>query len=123
MTMSSLQYMIYHYRLPRKLWEGNVFSHVCLSFCLRGGSHVTITHDALDLTVQEPLHSWPHSLLVTSGGQDWRSDEGQRKWAGHILLECFLVIWNICFTAKNSSGSIRPILWRPTQQNKTQNKA
>ena len=31
-----------------KLWEGNAFSCVCLS-------HVTITHDALDLTVQVPL--------------------------------------------------------------------
>ena len=37
-----------------KLLEGNVFSRVCLSFCSRGsgGPHVTIIHDALDLTIQ-----------------------------------------------------------------------
>ena len=34
-----------------KLWEGNVFSRLSV----RGGSnHVTITHDALDITVQGP---------------------------------------------------------------------
>ena len=37
-----------------KLGEGNVFSHVCPSFCLHWGPYVTITHDALDLTVQPP---------------------------------------------------------------------
>ena len=36
--------------LPTKLWEGNFFSHVCLS--VHRVPHVTITHDALDLTVQ-----------------------------------------------------------------------
>ena len=41
------------YRLPTKLWEGNVFSRVCPSFCPRGVSYVNITHDALDLTVQD----------------------------------------------------------------------
>ena len=36
-----------------KLRDGNVFTGVCLSIHgERGGSHVTITHDALDLTVQ-----------------------------------------------------------------------
>ena len=39
-----------------KLQEGNVFSPICLSFCpLEEGSHVAITHDALDLTVQVHL--------------------------------------------------------------------
>ena len=33
-----------------QLWEGNVFSRVCLSF--HRGSHMTINHDALDLTIQ-----------------------------------------------------------------------
>ena len=38
-----------------KLQEGNIFSRVCLSVILSGKvSHVTITHDALDLTVQDP---------------------------------------------------------------------
>ena len=55
------------------------------------GAHVTITHDALDLTVQgppapalalpslgppctdtPPQRLASHPLLVTSGGQDWR---------------------------------------------------
>ena len=40
-----------YYRPPMKLREGNVFSHVCQSTG-GGGSHVTIIHDALDLTVQ-----------------------------------------------------------------------
>ena len=40
-----------------KFWEGNVFSLVCLS--VHRGSHVTITHDALDLTIQRsPLSSF-----------------------------------------------------------------
>ena len=38
-----------------KLWEGNVFTGVSLSFCSREeGSHVTITQDALDLTEHPP---------------------------------------------------------------------
>ena len=69
---------MYFYRPPSKLREGNVFSRVCLSIH-RGGSLATITHDALDLTVQGPS---PESLcispfkqapqLVISGGQDPR---------------------------------------------------
>ena len=38
-----------NYRRPTKLQEGNVFIRVCL---FTGQSHVTITHDALDFTVQ-----------------------------------------------------------------------
>ena len=37
------------YRPPAKLGEGNVFTGVC--FFKRGGLHVTITHDAMDLTI------------------------------------------------------------------------
>ena len=37
------------YRLPTKYREGNVFARVYLST----GGHVTITHDALDLTIQD----------------------------------------------------------------------
>ena len=39
-----------------KLWDGNVFSRVCLSVFLStvGGSHVTITYDSLDLAIQGP---------------------------------------------------------------------
>ena len=81
------------YRPPKELSEGNVFSHVCLSVCLsHKESHVAITHDALDLTVQpspalapallfqtwdpqprpHPSYIGPHPLLVTSGGHHWR---------------------------------------------------
>ena len=44
----------YHYRPPTKLLEGNVFSRVCLVILFIGGEgpHVTIIHDALDITVQ-----------------------------------------------------------------------
>ena len=61
---------------------------VCQSVHPQGwGSHVTITHDALDFTVQSshehdpgpgspsvqgPSNTPPHHLLVTSGGQDRR---------------------------------------------------
>ena len=45
-----------YYRPPKKLWEGNVLTGVCLSLCSgEGGPHAIITHDALDRTVQGPL--------------------------------------------------------------------
>ena len=79
----------FHYRQPTELRKGNLFSHVFLSFCLLVRSLVTITHDALDLTVQGPpsspsfpqtsdlgppqLHPpAPATLLLTSGGHHWR---------------------------------------------------
>ena len=43
-----------YYRPPMKLREGNVLSRVSLS--VHGGPHVTLTHDALNLTIQGP--SW-----------------------------------------------------------------
>ena len=55
----------------KKLWKGNVFSPVCQS-------HVTITHNALDLTIQgSPLVPGPgppsypesHSAKVFIGDQ------------------------------------------------------
>ena len=54
---------------------------VCHSVLGEVGPHVTITRDALDLTVQHPPppdmghgdpHPWPYSLLVTSDGHRWR---------------------------------------------------
>ena len=48
---------LHFYCPPTKFREGNVFSRVVLSVCVftgEGGSHVTITHDALDLTLQIP---------------------------------------------------------------------
>ena len=76
-----------------RLREGNVFSCVC---CSQGVPHITITNDALDLTVQRapgstprdgtsltlapPGHqTWdppaPAPLLVTSSGHHWRPDQ------------------------------------------------
>ena len=42
-----------YYHLTIKLWEGNVFSRVCLS--TGGRSHIAITNDALYLTIHGPL--------------------------------------------------------------------
>ena len=79
-----------YYRPPRKLREANVLSRVCLSVYLSTGGGVpcvTITHDALNLSIQRPLaalvspsvhrHPQPRPCtegpqLVTSAGQDWR---------------------------------------------------
>ena len=44
-----LQQGLLYYLLPTKLHEGNVFSHVCL---VTEVSNVTITHDALHLTLR-----------------------------------------------------------------------
>ena len=58
-----------------KVMEGNVFSHVCLSVSqsFHGGcSHMTITHDALDLTGQGPpppvTQTWDLTAQDTSVG-------------------------------------------------------
>ena len=52
-----LDWLFCYYCLPTKLREGNVFSRVCPSVILSNkGSHVTITRDALDLTVQGQSH-------------------------------------------------------------------
>ena len=76
------------YHPQTKLWEANVS---VVSVCPQG-SHVTITHDALEFTVQaqsipltwdspapvrpppEMTHWGPPSptLLLTSDGQDWK---------------------------------------------------
>ena len=60
-----------------------MYSYVSVSqsVCPQGDSHVTITQDAMDLTVHGPHTSdmeppwpwpWPCPLLVTSGGHHWR---------------------------------------------------
>ena len=65
-----------HYCPTTMLREGNVFTGVCVSVCPHGGPRVTITHDALDLTVQalSCRHGTPHPypLPVTSGGRHWK---------------------------------------------------
>ena len=66
------------YRPSTKLWEANIFSRVCLSVSLSTGggvpSHVTITHDALDLTKYTP-----------------NPDPAPPQPQG--MLECFLVLF------------------------------
>ena len=83
-----------YYRPPTEFREGNVFSCVCLSFCLSTmGPNVTITYDALYLTVQAPGHEtwdpWPCPLILTSGGQHcwpfqacWLEDPTPRATSG-----------------------------------------
>ena len=87
-----------------------------MSVCLQKGSHVTITHDTLDLTrymdtllVPDPTHPQflASLLLMTTSGRDWKSVQAYSLedlrppppsvdicWAGkqavRILLECFL---------------------------------
>ena len=53
-----------YFYLPTKLWECNVFSHVCP----RGGGYVIISNDTLDLTEQGPplpvqmCSTWDHAM-------------------------------------------------------------
>ena len=53
----------------------DIFSHLCRSVCLStggGGPHVTITHDAWGLTLQDPSPDpspiTKHQPVLTSGG-------------------------------------------------------
>ena len=48
------------YHLPTKLWEGNVFTAICLF--MGKEFRVIIIRDALDLTVQSPPPPYPSSL-------------------------------------------------------------
>ena len=80
---------------PTKLREGNVFSRVCLSVHV-GDSHVTITHDALDLTTQTwNPYPWACSNLFILDSQHPPSlllPRAVDKRMVRILLECFLVL-------------------------------
>ena len=81
----------YYYCSPTQLWEGNVFSRVCLSVILSTRwTYVTISYDELDLTTKGPLCTgttptpWCWHLVVTvacTGGQELVC----------LPLECFLV--------------------------------
>ena len=101
MCVASLKTHIKFYLPPTKLQDGNLFSLVCPSFCPGAGeSHVTITHDALDLTIQGP----PPPTDLTGQGPSRHVHKLVHyeahtvcKWAVSILLECFLV------TVRNSS--------------------
>ena len=74
-----------YYRSPKKLQEGNVFSHVCL-FVIpsTGWSQVTITHDALDLTVHGPTPAsdiWYLGLNTYSNLFTWAF-----PWCWHLVV-------------------------------------
>ena len=107
----------------RSCWKG-IFSQVivCHSVILfkDGGSHVTITHDTLDLTVhRDPLPPHPSpiclrtwiltvqgsssSLLVTSGGRYWR-----RVPTGMLSCWIFLAksVCHFCSGYKQSSSVV-----------------
>ena len=67
----------YFYCPSMKFWEGNVFTVVCLSFCLRGVpcDHYRWLHCIAPIPGPHPSRHgiWdPPPLLVRSGGQHWR---------------------------------------------------
>ena len=79
-SSNSNDFSFFLYHPPTELWESNIFNRACLSLSTWGDPHVTITHDVLGLTVQDPLALppyWisdlgplaPDSPLLTSGGQ------------------------------------------------------
>ena len=102
-----------------------IFTHDALDLtsshqlsALVGSTHVTIIHDALDLTIHDPPQSWPPVealllMLMASGGKDRRSVQtcsletppGADIWwlvieaymvggrAVCIILECLLVVF------------------------------
>ena len=78
-----------------------------VSVCSRGeGFHVTITHDALDLTVQETcsnLKDWPPlPSEVTSGGDYWTTHDcgagGQYASYWKVFLFSFILIKGVYVT-------------------------
>ena len=73
--------LFWHFYRPPKKREGNVFSRVCLSFCSQGGSHATITHNTLDLTIQgTPDPSPGHSTLLYRETPHPRHDQTCSLW-------------------------------------------
>ena len=111
---------IHIYRQPTKLREGNVFSRVCHSVNRGGGPHVSITHDALNLTIRNPqsphtgtpphmnmfklVQLGPHSILsspLPPPPDMFKLIHYGARTAGKravgILFECFLV-----FICKNN---------------------
>ena len=89
------------YHLPTKLHEGNVFSHVCLSFChsVHRGSHVT--HGP----AQGPLCPGPLPPCTWTPPDIFKLVHYETRMVGQrairILLECFLVThWNCSVNRK-----------------------
>ena len=77
--------LVYIYRPSTKWREGNVFGRVCpsVSHSVHGGSYVTTTHDALDLTTQEPLRvcpTQPNPLPTQTWGSTMQGPPGNDIW-------------------------------------------
>ena len=79
-----------YFRQAMMLREGNDFSRVCLSLCSpgEGGSHVAITHDALDLTIQGLLPS-PSKLLLPMRPEVHPSPQDMRPWTSALASALF----------------------------------
>ena len=105
-----------------KLRKGNVFSHVCPSVsqsfcpCGKGGGHVTITHDALDLNIKPPARDiwWPR-LDTCSSLFTWGSHCTAPPLSFHlvaswrpvrILLECFFVLTRYYCPQRSCEGYV-----------------
>ena len=72
-----------YFHLPMNLWEGNVFSHVCLS--MEGGHIWPSTMMYWTIVYRPPC------LELTSNG-NWSNRYGRCKRTVRILLEYFLVL-------------------------------
>ena len=99
-------------RLPKKLWERNIFSRVCPLLCSKeeGRSHLANTSDALDLTihwppcapvmppspVQRPPLALPTPAQLTLPTCSNEVHTVAKRVVG-TLLECFHVIFNYHF--------------------------
>ena len=55
--MATIRDMCFFTARQRSCEEGNIFNRVCVVHSGERGSHATIIHDALDLTIQGP--PWP----------------------------------------------------------------
>ena len=77
-----------YYRQSKNLRKGNVVTGLCHSV-REGDPRVTITHDTLDFTGQEPAPPSRPPPQVPSGGGHGPHMAG--KGAVRILLNCFLV--------------------------------
>ena len=84
--------------------EGNVLTGVCLSFSW--GPHVTIIHDALELTVQAPLQTWGMRTL----GSHPEMGHGDSHLASDIWWPSLETCSNL-FIGPHCSGSPSPCYW------------
>ena len=83
------------YRLPTKLREGNVFSHVCLSFCsqVAGSPHPSSPVQGFSLAPPRHLQLRPHYTRIPIPPFKFVPYKAQTvgKRAVNTLLKCLLV--------------------------------